>query len=83
MMAHKLLEVRKAVGLTQQQMARQLMLSTSIYALYEQGRRQISEAPRLQQQMVQSLRKHQEYCEQLKLSVASIKCTKNCTNEAL
>lgn len=75
-----LLPVRKALGQTQQQMARKLMLSCSIYALYEQGRRKVTEEQRLQTLVVKAIREHQSNLEQLKLSVAAVKCTENCTN---
>jgi len=83
MMPHNLREVRKAIGMTQQQMAHNLLLSTKLYSAYECGTRSIIEQQRLQRLLIQSLREHQAKCEQLKIVVAGLKCSKKSTNESL
>lgn len=71
---YKLLQVRKATGLYQWEMADRLMLSRSVYANYEQRHRRITDPARLQTALVKLLREHQAHCEKLKLSIAALNC---------
>lgn len=73
--------VRRCLGYTQEEMAKALLVSTTLYGSYECQTRSILEPERIQVLLIQLLRDHQAKCEQLKLDVAAVKCVKNPTNE--